>query len=153
MGSWGEQFSTGSQDKTKIAFWRNDYRKCPICSNGNFNHKMISAGCRHNGDGYGTATYSCKDCSWSTSYEYDESDVPYYYETRKYKATIEEEEEEERNRPKPVEKEIKGYIKTKYVVLRKCVTDADLKLILEHDSYCSDEINKFIVENKCKSNV
>lgn len=41
------------------------------------------AGCRMNGDAYGTTVFTCTECNWKTSFQYDEaSDDSYYYETR-----------------------------------------------------------------------
>lgn len=38
------------------------------------------AGCRHNGDGYGTEVFTCQTCQWCTSFQYDEQGDSYYYE-------------------------------------------------------------------------
>jgi hypothetical protein len=43
------------------------------------------AGCRSNGDGYGTDVFTCVTCQWSTSFQYDEASDTYYYETRFWK--------------------------------------------------------------------
>jgi hypothetical protein len=44
-----------------------------------------------NGDGYGTTVFTCNDCDWKTSFQYDDASEPYYYETRFW----------DRNNPKP----------------------------------------------------
>jgi hypothetical protein len=84
MASWGSQFSSGDQGNNKEIFWRNGFRKCPACGvEGNIKKCNHVAGCRHNGDGYGTETFTCQDCQWNTSFQYDDaSEDCYYYETR-----------------------------------------------------------------------
>lgn len=56
-----------------------------------------SAGCRHNGDGYGTEVYRCKQCEWTTSFQYDDASDCYYYEMRCQQPAVEVEVP-----PKPV---------------------------------------------------
>jgi hypothetical protein len=88
MGSWGEQYSTGDQSMcSRELFWGNNYGICPICEKSNIIEEKDCAGCRHNGDGYGTCVFKCKDCNWTTSFQYDESDTPYFYETRYFGET------------------------------------------------------------------
>ena len=83
MGSWGEQFSTGDQSRTnREALWMSDFKKCPSCGECKIINNVVSAGCRHNGDGYGTETFECSNCHWLTSFQYDEAGDIYYYETR-----------------------------------------------------------------------
>ena len=73
MGSWGEQFSTGDQGDTRKTFWKSGCRSCPSCHGTKVNSETHCAGCRHNGDGYGTEVYTCADCQWTTSFQYDEA--------------------------------------------------------------------------------
>ncbi len=83
MGSWGEQYSVGdqSQDSRKV-FWQSGFSTCPLCNQKKIKNTVNCAGCRHNGDGYGTEDFTCTNCNWTTSFQYDEADSPYYYETR-----------------------------------------------------------------------
>ena len=84
MASWGYQFSSGDQTLTnRKEFWRSGFSKCPVCQKSNIKRVTEVAGCRHNGDGYGTEVFTCCECSWTTSFQYDEaSEDCYYYETR-----------------------------------------------------------------------
>mmetsp|Transcript_14367 Transcript_14367/g.36054 ORF Transcript_14367/g.36054 Transcript_14367/m.36054 type:complete len:163 (-) Transcript_14367:101-589(-) len=83
--NFGEQFSSGDQGESRKAFWESGYKKCPKCGKSEISSKEHGAGCRMNGDGYGTEVFTCKACSWSTSFQYDEAASPYYYETRDWK--------------------------------------------------------------------
>jgi len=49
------------------------YSACPQCKSSNIRSETHCAGVRHNGDGYGTEVFKCEDCSWETSYQYDEA--------------------------------------------------------------------------------
>lgn len=82
MGSFGEQFAIGDQSDNRKEFWRNGFRVCPKCKKSNIKEDVDCAGCRHNGDGYGTTVFTCSDCNWVSSFQYDEASSPYYYETR-----------------------------------------------------------------------
>lgn len=84
MGSWGEQFSTGDQSNdSRNAFYESSFKKCMGCGvEGAIDSKDHVAGCRHNGDGYGTTVFTCTKCRWSTSFQYDEAGDCYYYEVR-----------------------------------------------------------------------
>jgi hypothetical protein len=73
MGSWGEQYSTGDQGIGREEFWRSSYTICPSCKGKDFKNTVDCAGCRHNGDGYGTEVYECLTCHWKTSFQYDET--------------------------------------------------------------------------------
>jgi hypothetical protein len=74
MSSWGEQFSTGDQGVDRITFWEKDFKICPKCNwTGKFTNTTHCAGCRMNGDGYGTEVFKCEGCGWQTSFLYDES--------------------------------------------------------------------------------
>jgi hypothetical protein len=93
MVSIASQFSTGEQSTLiRERFWNSGFSRCQnvLCSVDNKNEKTIQsvshpAGCRFNGDGYGTDVFSCSACGWSTSFQYDEASEPYYYETRFFK--------------------------------------------------------------------
>ena len=73
MGSWGEQFTAGDQGERKKLFWQSGFKKCPQCTGADLKTQTHCAGCRHNGDGYGTETFECNTCSWNTSFQYDEA--------------------------------------------------------------------------------
>jgi hypothetical protein len=91
MASWGEQFKSGDQGNLKKQFWRKNNRECPLCQGTDIKSETQVAGCRHNGDGYGTEVFLCMKCNWTTSFQYDEADGPYYYETRDWYMTDEQE--------------------------------------------------------------
>lgn len=80
MGSWGEQFSTGDQGDQRRVFYEASCRTCPSCQSKEISMVRDVAGCRHNGDGYGTEVFTCKNCNWCTSFQYDESGDSYFYE-------------------------------------------------------------------------
>lgn len=145
-GTWGDQFSIGDQGEMRIQFWRDDYKKCPSCQGTNFSETKTCTGCRHNGDGYGTCEYSCNSCLWSTSFLYDESDIPYYYETRSFSKdppTREELQkraaEAERIRTRP----LGTYIRTRYAQLRVEQSDEACRAMMERDGYCKEVIDEF----------
>lgn len=73
MSSWGKQFSVGDQGTGRKDFWSTGYSACPTCQSQKITHETHCAGCRHNGDGYGTEVYKCEGCGWETSYQYDEA--------------------------------------------------------------------------------
>lgn len=97
MVSIGSQFSTGDQDeRVRVAIWQSGFSKCQrtttavACTRiehtqNTITSKDFPAGCRMNGDAYGTTVFSCRECGWETSFQYDgASDDCYYYETRYY---------------------------------------------------------------------
>mmetsp|Transcript_24052 Transcript_24052/g.33611 ORF Transcript_24052/g.33611 Transcript_24052/m.33611 type:complete len:225 (-) Transcript_24052:172-846(-) len=104
MAAWGSQFSSGEQSQNvKESFWRSGFSVCQntSCSSRNTNSgdnnwknknnkktigsKDFPAGCRMNGDGYGTTVFTCAKCNWQTSFQYDDAAEVYYYETQHYK--------------------------------------------------------------------
>jgi len=46
---------------------------CPRCQGKNIGYQCISAGCRKNGDGYGSQLYYCEDCGCHDWVSYDEA--------------------------------------------------------------------------------
>lgn len=89
MAVVGSQFSSGDQSSSvREFFWASYFRKCPNqCGDDGGKDSTIQsedhiAGCRMNGDGYGTTVFKCTKCGWNTSFQYDEASEPYYYETR-----------------------------------------------------------------------
>jgi hypothetical protein len=81
------QFKCGDQsDESRIKFFKNDYKKCVKCESNNINKSEHRAGCRWSGDGYGTDVFTCNECKWITSFQWDEAgDSAYYYETEYFK--------------------------------------------------------------------
>lgn len=142
MSSWGDQFREGDQGWNRTLFWDSSYRICPECKGTDLKHVDHSAGCRHNGDGYGTTVYTCNGCAWSTSFLYDESDSPYYYETRTFTM----------NPPvyvPPPDKVIGTYIKQhKWEPMRETHSDDDLRVIMLADGYTNATITAFFAEHK-----
>lgn len=88
MSVHGQEFAKGDQSyQGRRKFWESGYKCCPACNGNNIKEETHSAGCRHNGDGYGTAVFTCETegCNWRTSFLYDEGgDGPYYHETRSW---------------------------------------------------------------------
>jgi|LauGreSBDMM110SN_4_FD.fasta_scaffold822908_1 hypothetical protein len=85
MASWGVQFSSGDQsEKGRLAFWRSAFQRCP-CGSNKIEQTNHVAGCRMNGDAYGTTVFRCSACQWTTSFQYDDASDVYYYETRGWK--------------------------------------------------------------------
>lgn len=86
MAVWGKQFSSGDQTLvSRQAFWRSGFRTCQSCRIGPIQEAQEGAGCRMNGDGYGTTVFTCLNCNWNTSFQYDDaSEDCYYYEARNW---------------------------------------------------------------------
>ena len=82
---FGEQFSRGDQGENKQLFWKSGFKTCPKCKKNDIKSDNHPAGCRHNGDGYGTEVYKCEHCDWHTSFQWDEAAETYYYETKYWK--------------------------------------------------------------------
>jgi hypothetical protein len=90
MSAWGNQFSSGDQTIENRKFFSKKYFKlCPECAKknpklekSNIEEIKHSAGCRMNGDAYGTTVFKCLDCKWETSFQWDDSSDCYYYETQ-----------------------------------------------------------------------
>eukprot|EP01031_Cornospumella_fuschlensis_P011428 gene11428-13957_t len=82
MSSWGEQKVVGDQGVNKKTFHNSSYSQCPTCSSVNIQQMHDVVGCRYDGDAYGTDIYTCKDCGWETSYQFDDAASNYYYEMR-----------------------------------------------------------------------
>lgn len=89
MSAWGSQFSSGDQTvENRKFFCKSHFQICPKCYQNNPNLKKskiesdrIPAGCRMNGDAYGTTVFKCLDCKWETSFQWDDANDCYYYET------------------------------------------------------------------------
>ncbi len=81
------QFKCGDQtDESRIKFFINKFEKCVRCQSVNINKSEHKSGCRWNGDAYGTDVFSCNECKWITSFQWDEAgDSAYYYETEYFK--------------------------------------------------------------------
>ena len=79
----GNQFSSGDQGLSREDFWRSGFKVCQSCGKRDIKCETHPAGCRMNGDAYGTEVFTCRECGWNTSFQYDDaSDDCYYYETR-----------------------------------------------------------------------
>eukprot|EP00349_Pseudokeronopsis_sp_Brazil_P008764 CAMPEP_0202971656 /NCGR_PEP_ID=MMETSP1396-20130829/29198_1 /ASSEMBLY_ACC=CAM_ASM_000872 /TAXON_ID= /ORGANISM="Pseudokeronopsis sp., Strain Brazil" /LENGTH=98 /DNA_ID=CAMNT_0049701243 /DNA_START=159 /DNA_END=455 /DNA_ORIENTATION=- len=88
MASWGQQYSTGDQSHSnRVKFWKSGFRTCPCCDESEIQSVCDCAGCRRNGDAYGTEVFTCRKCQWTTSFQYDDASDTYYYETRFWKIT------------------------------------------------------------------
>lgn len=140
MGSWGEQFSVGDQGINKRQFWRDDFHKCPFCTMDNFTQVSTVAGCRHNGDGYGTAVFTCNSCGWCTSFHYDESSTPVFYEMRG--VNPDKNYVEPLPEPTPPRK-LGTYIKTRYQALRVAEGDEACRAMMIRDFYSEEVIADF----------
>jgi hypothetical protein len=82
MAAWGHQFKTGDQDDaTRRKFWATLCTVCPKCEKKNITEEKTAAACRMNGDAYGTTVFTCKDCGWHTSFQWDDHGDNYWYET------------------------------------------------------------------------
>ncbi|RYH13015.1 hypothetical protein EON65_36690 [archaeon] len=81
MAYIGDQFSTGDQGDDRIMFFKSGRNTCPRCKVRSITMENHCAGCRHDGNAYGTEVFTCTKCNWATSFQYDEGgDGPYYYE-------------------------------------------------------------------------
>lgn len=74
------QFSAGDQGERKWIFAESYMKKCPACTGTSIQMDHFPEGCRMNGDAYGTDVFICTTCQWKTSFQYDDSSDPYYYE-------------------------------------------------------------------------
>jgi RNase P subunit RPR2 len=74
------QFSTGDQGPLKWRFRQLKMKTCPACGAQQIVSEKFTEGCRFNGDAYGTTVFTCSDCSWKTSFQFDDSSDDYYYE-------------------------------------------------------------------------
>mmetsp|Transcript_84906 Transcript_84906/g.245313 ORF Transcript_84906/g.245313 Transcript_84906/m.245313 type:complete len:154 (-) Transcript_84906:308-769(-) len=88
MVSLGSQFSAGDQGGGKEAFWRSGFKDCQgaSCRGRDRGASTVAseshtAGCRMNGDAYGTTVYTCTACGWSTSFQWDDASDTHFYET------------------------------------------------------------------------
>lgn len=86
MSAWGLQFSVGDQTlESRKAFSKTGFKKCVKCNGTKIKSEKHVAGCRMNGDAYGTYTFECEDCKWLTSFHYDDSGDNYFYEISEWK--------------------------------------------------------------------
>eukprot|EP01083_Nonionella_stella_P017358 48548_1 len=89
MAAISTQFSSGDQSGSgRKKFWASGFKTCQKCLKKTIKETDHVAGCRMNGDGYGTTVFNCTSCGWKTSFQYDDAATPYYYETRSWKAGI-----------------------------------------------------------------
>ncbi len=103
-----------------------------------------SAGCRRNGDGYGTAVFACgKDgCGWVTSFRYDEGgDGPYYHETRSWAA------EKEAKQPKqPQYPTLSVTKRTQYKQMLNQADAATVERMMTLQGYAPGDIRQVLFE-------
>ncbi len=79
------QFSTGDQAyESRIAFFHLRFKQCIKCAGLKIKEEREVDGCRMNGDAYGTDVFTCADCGWFTSFQWDDASDTYYYETEKW---------------------------------------------------------------------
>lgn len=138
MASWGAQFSSGDQGNLKEVFWRNMGR-CPKCQEEKIKKDTHSAGCRMNGDGYGTDVFSCQSCGWTTSFQYDDASDTYYYETRFW----------ERDPQKVVvipRQELNAAFRAKFSRIYQIIGAIGTRGAMEQDGISADDITRFISE-------
>ena len=82
MSAWGLQFRSGDQtEEGRRAFWATRCTVCPKCQGEKIKEDRVVAGCRMNGDAYGTTVFTCDGCQWFTSFQWDDSGDNYWYET------------------------------------------------------------------------
>eukprot|EP00959_Pyramimonas_sp_CCMP1952_P173189 3619066-Pyramimonas_sp.AAC.1 len=140
MAVFGEQFSSGDQGSLREKLWANGFTDCPKCQAKKcVDEKEVGAGCRKNGDGYGTAVFTCKHCNFNTSFQYDEASEPYYYETRYWNR------EEIRNRKELTPAE-RAEMNRKQFELREQAFQREARLFLQKQSY--DALHEEAVLNK-----
>ena len=142
MVSIGSQFSTGDQGDGKYQFWLGGFRKCPKCGNdekGNIKSTNHSAGCRMNGDAYGTEVYECLHCKWQTSFQYDEASDSYFYETKFWS----------RDPPPPIpEQQLDAEMVKKFVRIGKMLKSKyQMRTAMEQDGIPTADIEAFIKEH------
>lgn len=143
MVSLGEQFSVGDQTKeSRYTFWKNAYQTCPVCNGKKINKTSHSAGCRHNGDGYGTDVFECSDCTWCTSFQYDDAAEVYYYETTEFRKRWEDE------RTPKIYRDITAADKLKYHKLfqQKRITKDMIASCLSEELIKQDQVDAFLKE-------
>lgn len=137
MTSWASQFSSGAQGESREEFWRNGFRTCPRCNNSNVISDVRPAGCRMSGDAYGTEEYTCQDCKWQTSFQYDEAAEVYYYETRFWS----------REPPKPTPiRPLDDALRAKFVRIFKMVGPRATASAMIDDGISASEIEAFVNE-------
>lgn len=135
MAACGSQFSSGDQGNKREEFWRHGFSTCPSCGLKDISMETCCAGCRMNGDGYGTEVYTCKNCKWTTSFQYDEASDHYYYETRFWT----------REPPKPIPRqELTDALRSKFrrifgLIGRNGTIDSMIQ-----DGISKDDINGFV---------
>jgi predicted RNA-binding Zn-ribbon protein involved in translation (DUF1610 family) len=137
MSSWGEQFSVGDQGDNRATFHSSGMSKCPSCGSTEIKEEKHVAGCRHNGDGYGTEVYTCQKCSWTTSFQYDEAGDSYYYEMNygKYR---------QEPPPPPPHMDLNADLVRKYLKIRRIgIPDGGIELNLKQEGCDPDDIKRF----------
>ena len=137
MTSWASQFSSGDQGNYKEDFWRNGFKTCPKCAVSKITKDSHGAGCRHNGDGYGTDVFTCQKCGWSTSFQYDDAAEYYYYETRLW----------DREPPPPIPRQqLTAEFKAKFKRIFKMIGPRGTYGAMEQDGISAEDIDAFLTQ-------
>lgn len=82
------QFKTGDQTyESRKAFCDLHFKQCIKCQSSRIKEEREVSACRMNGDAYGTTVFTCEDCKWHTSYQWDDASDCYYYEVESWYKT------------------------------------------------------------------
>lgn len=139
MTSWGTQFSTGDQG-SKEEFYITGMCICQRCMKKDIKKDVQPAGCRMNGDAYGTEVFTCNSCGWTTSFQYDDASNPYYYEAKFYEV----------HNPKPVipPQEMTEELRKKFLRILKLVGNGwNLRTAMQQDGISEAEIDEFLASH------
>lgn len=147
MAVCGSQFKTGDQGNNQYIFWKNKYRTCPVCEKQNMKSEDHVAGCRMNGDAYGTTVYTCKDCGWNTSFEYDDAAELYYYGTAFF-VKMEEREQERARMPK--DRTIDGEYEDKFKKMLKRFDTEMVRRAMIDEYFEEAQVDAFIAKHSKK---
>jgi hypothetical protein len=142
MAVYGAQFGTGDQSDWKRQFWKSGFATCPQCAKTDIDKKGHGAGCRQNGDGYGTEVFTCKGCGWKTSFQYDDAAESYYYETREYR---QEEERAKERAMLPKDLPMSEAFRMKFrAMLRRNMDKMLVEAAMEDEGIATDAIDSFL---------
>mmetsp|Transcript_33092 Transcript_33092/g.55691 ORF Transcript_33092/g.55691 Transcript_33092/m.55691 type:complete len:149 (+) Transcript_33092:228-674(+) len=136
MASWGTQYSKGDQGNKRVAFWRSGFKICPDCKSEEIKSTSDSAGCRHNGDAYGTELFQCRKCEWNTSFQWDEAGDSYYYETRGW-------ERNETTQSKPIARPLDEELIQKYKRVLEVVGESGCRANMREEGIDHKDIFEF----------
>jgi hypothetical protein len=80
MSAWTVNYTIGDQGPLKWKFDASRMEVCPRCSGTDIAEEKYPTECRMNGDACGATVFTCRGCSWATSFLWDDATDPYYYE-------------------------------------------------------------------------